>query len=39
MIDLYQLPHEVEERAGAVELEEELGRRTYAVLELLQEYK
>ena len=39
VIDLYQLPHEVEERAGAVELEEELGRRTYAVLELLQEYK
>ena len=36
MIDLYQLPGEVEERARSVDLQEELGRKTYAVLELLQ---
>ncbi len=35
VIDLYRLPKEVEERAGKVRLSEELGRRAYAVLELL----
>lgn len=35
VIDLYQLPKEVEMRAESIQLSEELGRRTYAVLELL----
>ncbi len=35
VIDLYRLPKEVEERAGSVMLSDELGRRTYAVLDRL----
>ncbi len=35
VIDLYQLPEEVDARAQSVLLSEELGRKTYAVLELL----
>ncbi len=35
VINLYNLPPEVKARAGEVNLEEDLGRRTYAVLELL----
>ncbi len=35
VIDLYQLPKCVEEQARIVKLSDELGRRTYAVLELL----
>ena len=35
VIDLYRLPKEVDERAGEVPLSEELGRKTYAVLEML----
>ena len=35
VIDLYQLPKEVEERACPVQISDELGRRTYAVLDLL----
>lgn len=35
VIDLYQLPKEVEERACPVQISDELGRRTYAVLELI----
>ncbi|MDD5949684.1 MAG: SIR2 family protein [Lachnospiraceae bacterium] len=35
VIDMYHLPREVEERVKEVPLQEELGRRTYAVLELL----
>ena len=35
MIDLYQLPEEVDRRADEVPLSDELGRKTYAVLELL----
>lgn len=36
VIDMYQLPGEVENRAKEIPLKEELGQRTYAVLELLQ---
>ena len=35
VIDLYQLPDEVEKQAESVPLADDLGRRTYAVLELL----
>ncbi len=35
VIDLYRLPPEVELRAKSVRLSEELGRKTYAVLDLL----
>ncbi|MCI8268328.1 MAG: hypothetical protein HFG55_01450 [Lachnospiraceae bacterium] len=35
VIDLYQLPPEVDIRAKDIRLSEELGRKTYAVLELL----
>ncbi len=35
VIDLYDLPKEVLDRADKVPLEEELGRKTYAVLEML----
>jgi hypothetical protein len=35
VIDLNALPEEVEKRASEVPLEDELGRKTYAVLELL----
>ena len=35
VIDLYQLPEEVDRRADEVPLSDELGRKTYAVLELL----
>lgn len=35
VIDIYDLPEEVEKRSEEILLEEELGRRTYAVLELL----
>ena len=35
VIDLYQLPSEVDIRAKDIRLSEELGRKTYAVLELL----
>lgn len=35
VIDLYQLPKEVEERACPVQISDKLGRRTYAVLDLL----
>lgn len=35
VIDLYQLPPQVEEQTGRVPLQEDLGRRTYAVLKLL----
>lgn len=35
VIDLYQLPRCVDEQARTVNLSDELGRRTYAVLELL----
>lgn len=35
VIGLYQLPEEVEKRAGSICLQEELGRKTYAVLNLL----
>ena len=35
MIGLYRLPEEVEARAREVALTYELGRRTYAVLELI----
>lgn len=35
VIDLYQLPKEVEERVCPVQISDELGRRTYAVLDLL----
>ena len=34
VIDLYQLPKEIEEYAKTVSLSDELGRKTYAVLEL-----
>lgn len=37
VIDLYDLPLELERRSREIPLEEELGRRTYAVLELLKE--
>lgn len=37
VIDLYDLPPELEQRSREIPLEEELGRRTYAVLELLRE--
>lgn len=33
VIDLYQLPEEVDKRAEKVQLSEELGRKTFAVLE------
>ncbi len=35
VIDLYQLPDEVEKQAECVPLADDLGRRTYAVLELI----
>lgn len=35
VIDLYQLPKEIEEYAKTVSLSDELGRKTYAVLELV----
>ena len=35
VIDLYDLPSEVVKRSEEIPLEEELGRKTYAVLELL----
>ncbi len=35
VIDLYQLPPEVDKRAQSVLLSDELGRKTYAVLELI----
>lgn len=35
VIDLYQLPEEVEEGAKSVRLDDELGRKTYAVLDML----
>ncbi|NBH70499.1 hypothetical protein D3Z51_00300 [Clostridiaceae bacterium] len=35
VIDLYRLPPEVDARAKSVRLSEELGRKTYAVLDLL----
>lgn len=35
VIDLYQLPDEVEKRAESVPLADDLGRRTYAVLDLI----
>ena len=35
VIDLYQLPKEIEEYAKTVSLTDELGRKTYAVLELV----
>lgn len=37
VIDIYDLPKEVVKRSEEIPLEEELGRKTYAVLELLQE--
>jgi len=36
VIDIYDLPQEVVKRSEEILLEEELGRKTYAVLELLQ---
>lgn len=36
VIDIYDLPQKVEKRSEEIPLEEELGRKTYAVLELLQ---
>ena len=35
VIDIYDLPQKVEKRSEEIPLEEELGRKTYAVLELL----
>lgn len=35
VIDLYQLPEEVETHSRSIGLSEELGRKTYAVLELI----
>lgn len=35
VIDLYRLPKEVEEQARTVHLSDELGRKTFAVLEML----
>jgi len=35
VIDLYQLPKEIEEYAKTISLSDELGRKTYAVLELV----
>lgn len=35
VIDLYQLPREVEEHSRTIALADDLGRRTYGVLELL----
>lgn len=35
VIDIHDLPKEINERAKEIALEEELGRKTYAVLELL----
>lgn len=37
VIDIHELPEEINERAKEIALEEELGRKTYAVLELLAE--
>lgn len=37
VIDIHELPEEINERAREIVLEEELGRKTYAVLELLAE--
>ena len=37
VIDIYDLPQEVVKQAEQIPLEEELGRKTYAVLKLLQE--
>ena len=37
VIDLYDLPPELEQSSREIPLEEELGRRTYVVLELLRE--
>lgn len=36
VIDIYDLPQEIVKRSEEIPLEEELGRKTYAVLELLQ---
>lgn len=35
VIDLYRLPEEVDRRAESVQLADELGKKTYAVLELI----
>ena len=35
VIDLYQLPREVDEQAKSVHLADELGRKTFAVLDML----
>ncbi len=37
VIDIHELPEEINERAKMIPLSEELGRKTYAVLELLTE--
>jgi len=37
VIDIHELPEEINERAKEITLAEELGRKTYAVLELLAE--
>lgn len=36
VIDIYDLPAEVVKRSEGISLDEELGRKTYALLELLQ---